>query len=335
MNDKKTTFIDLFAGIGGFRLGMEEAGFECVFSADSNKHAAAMYKENFGDEAFYDITKLNVDDIPDFDIMCGGFPCQPFSMAGQKLGFEDTRGTLFFDLCRIIEAKKPKALFLENVKNLTVHDSGKTFKLIIKTLEDLGYKVSYKLLDARNFNSPQSRERIVIIGVRDTEEKFDFESIITSKPKPIKDFLDKKRKDFDFLKATEYTLVPLKSRKTQPKSGLIFSGYRNKALRINGIRENTENLSRSHKQCNRIYSSEGSHPTLSSQESSGRYFILHNKRVRKLTIEECYRFMGFPENFKLIGAKSSQYNRIGNSICVGMVSAVAIALRSQKFPEVK
>lgn len=335
MIPEKPTFIDLFAGIGGFRLGMEKAGFKCVFSADINKHAAAMYKENFGEEAFCDITKLDVKDIPDFDVMCGGFPCQPFSRAGQTLGFEDTRGTLFFDLCRIIEAKQPKALFLENVKNLLVHDSGKTFKTIVKALEDLGYTVSYKLLDARNFNSPQSRERIVIIGIRNTEKPFNFEEIETIKQKSMISFLDKENAEFEYLYPSEYTLLPEKIRKTQTKSGLIFSGYRNKNMRIAGIKENTEHLSRSHKQCNRIYSSTGSHPTLSSQESSGRYFILHNKKVRKLTMKECYRFMGFPEDFKLIGGKNLLYNRIGNSICVGMVYAVSKVLYNKEFNTTK
>jgi len=331
--DKKQTqptFIDLFAGIGGFRLGMESAGFKCVYSSDSNPHAAQMYEENFGENSFGDVTQIDVDQLPDFDVMCAGFPCQPFSMAGQKLGFEDTRGTLFFDLCRILDAKKPKAFILENVKNLTLHDSGKTFKIIIASLEKLGYKVATKVLDARLFDSPQSRERIVIIGIRESEEAFDFDSLMVTQPKPMKEYLDKESEE-DYLDPIEYTLLPKDIVKVQPRSGLIFSGYRNKNMRIAGIRENTEHLSRAHKQPNRIYSSEGSHPTLSSQESSGRYFILHEGKVRKLSLKECYRFMGFPDNFKLIGAKGSLYNRIGNSICVGMVSSVAHQLKKQAF----
>lgn len=326
----KPKFIDLFAGIGGFRLGMTAAGFKGVFGADHNKHAALMYKENFGEEILRDITAIEAKTIPDFDVMCAGFPCQPFSLAGGQLGFLDkTRGTLFFDLCRIIQEKQPNVVFLENVKNLATHDKGNTLKVIIESLEKLGYTATYKVLNARDFGVPQSRERIIIVANR-KGIKFDFDKVKQVKPKSMERFLDKDSSSFEILAPEEYTLLSLPERKLQ-KSGLIFAGYRNKEMRGKGVRANSENLSRAHKQPNRIYSAEGTHPTLSSQETSGRYFILHNDQVRKLTLNECYKFMGFPKNFKKIGSKSDLYNRIGNSICVPMVKAVAQQIKEQLF----
>ena len=134
MSDKKMKFIDLFAGIGGFRLGMERAGFECVFSSEINEHACEMYSKNFGENPNNDITKTSAELIPDFDVLCAGFPCQSFSISGKQQGFYDTtRGTLFFDICRILESKKPKAFILENVANLEKHDKGRTLKVMLNS----------------------------------------------------------------------------------------------------------------------------------------------------------------------------------------------------------
>jgi DNA (cytosine-5)-methyltransferase 1 len=149
-------FIDLFCGIGGFRLGFERNGFECVFSSDFNAKAQDTYESNFGERPTGDITQVNPIDIPDFDVLLGGFPCQPFSISGRKLGFEDTRGTLFFDVCRIIEAKKPKVVVLENVKHLINHDKKKTISVILNALSNLGYNVSYKILNLKDLKSSQS-----------------------------------------------------------------------------------------------------------------------------------------------------------------------------------
>jgi DNA (cytosine-5)-methyltransferase 1 len=327
-NNDKIKFIDLFAGIGGFRVGLESAGFECVFSAEIDDHACEMYKENFGDNPKCDITKLDPKIIPDFDILCAGFPCQAFSISGKQKGFYDnTRGTLFFEICRILDQKKPKVFILENVQNLEKHDRGNTLRVMIYSLEKLGYTVSYKVLNAKDFGVPQNRERIVIVGNREGRV-FNFELLKKSPAKAIKYYLDKEG-DFEFLNPSEYTLID--NYKQQPKSGLIFIGYRNKKIRTVGVRPNTEHLSRVHKQPNRIYSAEGIHPTIASQETSGRYWILTNDRVRKLTLDECFRFMGFPKNFKKVGLKSKLYERIGNSICVKMVEAVAKEVYSQFF----
>lgn len=335
MTKPDLTFIDLFAGIGGFRLGMQANGFVCVYSSDNNKHASDMYNANFGEESFSDVTELKPESLKDFDVMCGGFPCQPFSSAGLKQGFSDTRGTLFFDMLRIMKEKKPKVVFLENVKNLTTHDKGKTFTVIIKNLEKLGYNVSTEVLNAKDFGVPQNRERIIIVGTLE-DKKFDFSKIKKVKPVKIADILEKKPDgEFVWLDPQEYTLLDSDKQKIQP-SGLIFAGYRNKNMRVTGVRPDTEHLSRVHKQPNRIYSDQGVHPTLSAQETAGRYYILTTKQdgskgVRKLTINESYLLFGFPKNFKKTGPVSQQYARIGNSICVPMVTAVAKEIKNQLF----
>ncbi len=320
-------FIDLFAGIGGFRQGFDKQGFECVFSSEMDKHAQDMYFKNFGEKPFGDITKIKEHEIPKFDILLAGFPCQPFSIAGDKKGFNDTRGTLFFDIARIIKYHCPKVVVLENVKHFKNHDKGRTLKTVLKTLNDLGYSTSWKLLNAKDFSVPQNRERTIIVGAKNNI-KFDFSRLKRLPSPKISDILELNRDDFEYLDKSEYTLI--KNPKTQ-LSGLIFAGYRNKKIRKNGVRENTEHLSRVHKQPNRVYSSEGTHPTLSSQESTGRYFIYHNGNVRKLTLLECYRLMGFPDNFKKIGTTSKQYNRVGNSIVVPMVIEIAKEVNNQLF----
>lgn len=328
MNNEQIKFIDLFAGIGGIRLAFEHEGFKCVFSSEINEHACKMYKANFNEDPYCDITKLDVTKIPDFDVLCAGFPCQAFSISGKQKGFyDDTRGTLFFDICRILEVKKPKAFLLENVKNLEKHDKGNTFRVMLEVLHKLGYSVQYRILNAKDFNTPQNRERIIIVGNR-IGKFFDFDKIKKTPVESMENFLDKTG-NFEFLEPSEYTIID--DYKRQPGSGLIFIGYRNKKMRTIGVRPGTEHLSRVHKQPNRIYSIKGIHPTIASQETSGRYFIYDGKKVRKLTINECYRFMGFPENFKKIGSKANLYERIGNSVCINMIEEVAKQIKLQIF----
>ncbi len=309
------TFTDLFAGIGGFRIPLQKLGGKCLFSSEYNYHARRAYELNFGEVPFGDITKLNIDLVPKHDILCAGFPCQPFSISGKMKGFEDTRGTLIYHVFEIIEKNRPKVIFLENVKHLVYHDNRRTLTTIVKHLEELGYIVSKKVLNASDFGLPQNRERIIIIGHEN--KRFDFSKVEKKRRPILKEFLDKDN-DFEYLEEP-YTL--LEQPRVQ-KSGLIFAGYRNKAIRKVGVREGTEHLSRVHKQPNRIYSAEGVHPTLPSQESSGRFWILHEGRVRKLTIQECYRIMGFPDTFILINNRSELYKQIGNSIAIPMVKAI-------------
>lgn len=327
--NKKPTFVDLFSGIGGFRLGFEQAGFECLLSSEINDSCREVYKTNFGDFPLGDITQIPLDIIPKHDVLTAGFPCQPFSICGKKKGFADIRGTLFFHICEIIDAKKPKVVLLENVKHLIHHDKGNTLNVIIGALEELGYLVDFKLLNANNFSVPQNRERIIIFATH--KKRFYFnQCYFKRQTKKLYDYLDTDGA-FEFLDKDEYTLIehPV----LQKQSGLIFVGYRNKSIWKTGIRENTEHLSRVHRQPNRIYSVLGTHPTLPSQESSGRFFIyLPDKNtVRKMTIKECYRIMGFPEYFKIHSSKAEAYKQIGNSVCIPMIKELATQIIKQQL----
>jgi DNA (cytosine-5)-methyltransferase 1 len=346
MVKKTVTFIDLFAGIGGFHYALHNQGANCVFASEWETNCRYTYEENFKkmspalfelhpsedsvDGLFTnnfagDITKVNPNSIVNHDILCGGFPCQPFSISGHKKGFNDTRGTLFFNVLEIIKAKQPRVVFLENVKHLIHHDGGNTLRVILEELEKVGYKTTWKLLNAKDFGLAQNRERIVIIGHKDKE--FDFSKIETKQHKTIRDVLDRQG-NFEYLDEKDYTILPKQLWKKQA-SGLIFCGYRNKAIRKAGTRPNTEHLSRVHKQPNRIYHINGTHPTLPSQESSGRFWIYDNKRVRKLTIDEAYKLQGFPSSFKKHTKLSAAYNQIGNSVAIPMIEAVYKQLKEQ------
>jgi len=320
-------FIDLFCGIGGIRLGMERAGFECVFSCDINNECKKTYNANFAEWPQGDIAEIAASSIPDFEVLCAGFPCQPFSISGRQKGFSDKRGILFFEICRIIKAKEPPIVFLENVKHLIHHDGGRTLGIILEQLSDLGYEVGWRLLNALDYGVPQNRERIIIIASK--SKAFNFNGMRFANRHMLLDFLDD-RGEFEFLAEKDYTLI--ENPRIQKQSGLCFAGYRNKSIRKAGVRPGTEHLSRTHKQPNRIYSVVGTHPTLPSQETSGRFWILQtDNKVRKLTINECFRIMGFPGDFIRPSSVGEQYKQIGNSVCVPMVHAVAEALREQYF----
>lgn len=327
------TFIDLFCGIGGFRIGFEKNKYKCVWSSDFNINCQSTYEKNFGERPFGDITKIKTSEIPNFDVLTAGFPCQPFSISGHHKGFEDTRGTLFFDICRIIKDKKPKVVVLENVKHFVNHNKKRTLKTVISALEDLGYFVSYKILNASDFGLPQNRERVFIIGSRNTF--FNFELIKKNKSNNLDYFLEK-NKEHNFLKENEYTILNDKFIKKQ-EFGLIFKGYRNKNGFKKGIRKNTKHLNRVHRQPNRIYSSSGYHPTLPSQESAGRFFIYDEKlkKVRKLTIDECYKIMGFPKNFKKHERLGEQYKQIGNSVAINVIKEISKQILEQKLMDDK
>ncbi len=324
----KNTFIDLFSGIGGFRLGLEKAGFRCVFSSEIDKHCRIAYKNNFGETPAGDITKIPLTDIPDHEILAGGFPCQSFSICGKRKGFADKRGDLFFRICEIIKFKQPKVIFLENVKYLMYHNGGATLDLMLSSLNDLGYHINFKILNSLHFGVPQNRERIIIIGAKKGYFNFNYLEYKLDFNIKLLDFLDKKG-TFEYLKKKEYTLIKSPTRKKD--SGLFFVGYRNKGIWKKGIRPNTKHLSRVHRQPNRIYSALGTHPTIPSQEPSGRFFVyIHEEqKVRKLTIKECYRIMGFPDNFKIYEKKQEAYKQVGNSICAPMVYRIAKQIKSQ------
>lgn len=235
---------------------------------------------------------------------------------------------MFFYICEIIAARKPPVVVLENVKHLVHHQQGKTLGTILYSLEDLGYLVDYRVLNAQNFGIPQNRERIIIIAT--LAKKFDFEALnFSASPSHIRDFLTLED-DFEYLSPQDYTLI---DNPTRQGSGLLFVGYRNKSIRKKGVRPNTEHLSRVHHQPNRIYSVDGIHPTIPSQETSGRFFVYipEANKVRKLTIQECYRLMGFPQDFEIHERLSEAYKQIGNSVCVPMIRELALQIKEQMF----
>jgi len=319
-------YVDLFAGIGGFRLALDSAGGKCVYSSEINPSCRDVYEENFGDMPSGDIKEVDENSVPDHEVLAGGFPCQAFSIAGNKKGFEDTRGTLFFDVLRIATAKKPKVIFLENVKNLVHHDGGKTLEVIRRSLEEQEYHFSWEVLNTVDFGLAQNRERTIIVACK--EKKFDFGKVKRKQKRTrISDILEANGQ-FEFLDPSEYTILDEKSMKEQ-KSGLIFAGYRNKPTRKTGVRLNTQHLSRVHKQPNRIYHVSGTHPTLASQETAGRFWIYDGNKVRKLTIKECYSLQGFPKNFLISPNKGNAYRQIGNSVGVPVIKAVAEEITRQ------
>lgn len=323
---ERFTFIDLFAGIGGFRLGLQRAGGRCVFSSEWDEYAQQTYLANFGEMPHGDITREEIKGkVPaGYDVLAAGFPCQPFSISGHMRGFEDTRGTLVYEVFDIAQRTKPRIVLLENVKHLKYHDKGHTLHAITESLRGLGYGVSWGVLNASDFGVPQNRERIIIVGIRGGGS-FDFSGLLGDGRKPtLRDFLESDG-PFEYLDEP-YTL--LTEIRRQP-SGLIFAGFRNKKLRKRGVLPGTEYLSRVHKQPNRIYDAEGVHPALPSQETSGRFWILVDGCVRKLTVAECYRIMGFPDGFCRVVPLAEQYREVGNSICVPMVAAIGQELLRQ------
>ncbi len=323
-HDPQFTFIDLFAGIGGFRIPLQEEGGKCLFSSEFNPNAQKVYSANYGEFPFGDITKVPLECIPQHDVLCAGFPCQPFSISGKMRGFEDTRGTLIYNVFRIIESKQPKVVFLENVKHLVHHDNGKTLQTILEGLDNLGYPhYQYKVLNASNFGVAQNRERIIIIAHK--EKDFDFNRLIKKPRVLLKEILDTDPANFEYLK-DPYTILD----EFRPQaSGLVFVGYRNKTMRKSGVRPGTEHLSRVHKQPNRIYSIEGVHPALPSQETSGRFWIYNGENVRKLTLNECYRLMGFPGTFIRDKSVTEQYRQAGNAVCVPMIREIIKQIKIQ------
>lgn len=305
----KFKFIDLFAGIGGIRLAFQNNGGKCIFTSEWDSYAKKTYEANFGEVPFGDITQISETEIPEHDILLGGFPCQPFSIAGvskknslgRQHGFLDkTQGTLFFDIARIIEHKKPKVFMLENVKNLVSHDKKKTFKVIIETLTELGYSVHYKVLDAKYY-VPQHRERIIIVGFNKSvfkgEETFTF-------PKPedaelaVRDILETKVEDKYTLSDKLWNYLQEYKKKHQAKGNGFGFGLTN----LNGV----------------------------SRTLSARYYkdgaeILipqKGKNPRRLTPRECARIQGFPDNFIIPVSNNQAYKQFGNSVATPLIQAV-------------
>lgn len=305
------SFIDLFAGIGGMRLAFESAGGHCVYSNEWNKYSQQTYFANFGEQPDGDITKVDADTIPNHDILVAGFPCQPFSIAGvskkqslgRATGFEDkTQGTLFFDICRILKVKRPKAFMLENVKNLKSHDRGRTFKVIAESLEELDYKIFHAVLDGQNY-VPQHRERILIVGFDrkryGDEVNFNFD-ITPAEPKPvIKNILEQ---EVD----KKYTLTD--------KLWTYLQNYAAKHRAAgNGFGYG-------------IADPDGVSRTLSARyyKDGSEILIGQNKmNPRRLTPRECARLQGFPDDFIIPVSDTQAYKQFGNSVVVPLMTNVA------------
>lgn len=308
-NLKDYTFIDLFAGLGGFRLALESLGAKCVYSNEWDKACKEVYSMNFGETPDDDITLVNEKDIPDHDILCAGFPCQAFSISGKQRGFDDSRGTLFFDVARIIKEKKPKIVFMENVKNFAKHDSGNTLETVKTIMEELGYNFYYKVLNSVDYGVPQKRERIYMVGFRKDlgDEMFSF-------PQPfelsrhVEDFLldENQLEDYLFTSRTDLQL-----------NGKEDDTYSNKPIRLGIFGKGGQG--------ERIYSTKGIAVTLSAYgggifAKTGGYMI--NGTPRKLHPRECARIMGFPDSYKIHPNRNQAYKQFGNSVVVDVLQLI-------------
>lgn len=343
-------FFDLFAGIGGFRLGMERAGHECVGSCEWDKHARETYKKNFGSYPEYNDAKdLHPQSLPYFDVLCAGFPCQAFSIAGKRMGFEDTRGTIFFEIARIAKEKRPPYLFLENVKGLLSHDKGRTFDTIISTLDEMGYDAEWQMLNSKYF-VPQNRERIFIVGhlrgerTRQVFPLGDYDQQTTKKIKRVGGYSQCSAVyDTDGLSPTisacthgyaignisvKACLTPDREEKRQ--MGRRFKEDGEPAFTVNtqdrhGVMIDTtmvymSNINANMKQ--RIQERTESW-TLGTGTDFG---IKEGIRIRRLTPKECERLQGFPDDWT-IGSDTQRYKQCGNAVTVDVVEYIAKELR--------
>lgn len=316
---QKYNFIDLFAGIGGFHLALESMGAECVFASEWDKYAAETYEKNFHLKPFGDITQIDEKNIPNHDILCGGFPCQAFSISGKQKGFEDTRGTLFFDIARIVNYHKPKVLFLENVKNLSKHDDGKTLKTIIKTLEELEYSVFTKVLNSSNFDLPQNRERVYIIAFHNTLNSKTFKfPVPPNNPICLENILENEPKNAKVIERNDIEIY-----KNYSVSNSLFSEIEllNKPIQIGKVNKGGQG--------ERIYHTLGHAITLSAYgggvgSKTGLYLV--NGKIRKLSPRECARVQGFPDNFVLNSSDIQTYKQFGNSVSVNVLQHILIEI---------
>lgn len=308
---KKLKFIDLFCGLGGFRIALEKQKCKCVFSSDIDEAVAKVYETNYGDYPSGDITKIDAKDIPDFDILCGGFPCQSFSIAGKRLGFDDARGTMFFEVARILKEKKPKAFMLENVKGLTNHDGGKTLQTILDILDELGYDVIYRVINSAEYGIPQSRERWYCVGVRkdlniNIKEKeneifpteqlllYSFDDVIDDE----NDYNDYVISNIAKANIEKYLF------KVKDKTSKYTLAYEIRPSRCQ-------------------FKSNGISPCLTAKMGTGGNNVpVVVELNRKLTEKECLKLMGYPDDYK-IGKGSQAYKQIGNSVVVPILSAIA------------
>ncbi len=313
------TFIDLFAGIGGFRIAGQNLGGKCVFSSEKDKFAKKTYEHNFGEVPFGDITKIREQDIPEHDVLCAGFPCQAFSIAGKRKGFKDeTRGTLFYDIARIIKEKQPKAFFLENVKGLTNHDKGRTLKTILKVLrDDLKYFVPEpQIINAKNFGVPQNRERIFIIGFRKDLNINEFEYPSSQKEKrTFAEIREEKEVSVKYYLSDTYknTLIEHKKRHAEKGNGFGFEIIKDNecanAVVVGGMgRERNIVIDCRLTDFTPVTKIKGS---------------VNKEYWRRMTPREWARLQGFPDNYEIPVSDAQAFKQFGNSVAVPAIQATA------------
>jgi DNA (cytosine-5)-methyltransferase 1 len=308
-------FIDLFAGIGGFHYALKSFGAECVFASEIDKKASETYYINHNIMPKGDITKIKESDIPKHDILCGGFPCQAFSISGKQKGFEDTRGTLFFDIARIANYHKPKILFLENVKNFARHDNGKTLKVVLNTLNEMNYNVHYKVLNTSKFGLPQNRERIFIIAFNNNFYKnTEFNFPVLNKISSLNDILEHNPTDGKIIERDDIEFY----KDYKPEKN-IFGEFDlpNKPIQIGKINKGGQG--------ERIYHPDGHAITLSAYgggvgAKTGLYKI--NGKIRKLSPRECARLQGYPESFIFPKSVSEAHKQFGNSVSINVLQYI-------------
>lgn len=294
-SDNRIKFIDLFAGIGGMRIAFERVGMECIFSSEFDKFAQQTYYENFNEVPSGDITNIPVEEIPSHDLLLAGFPCQPFSVAGKKGGFDDTRGTLFFNILEILDVKRPRAFLLENVYGLTFHDHGNTFRVILDSLNELGYNVKWKVLSAKDFGLPQNRKRIYIVGFLE-ENNFDFPSplgIETRVGNILESCVDNRYTISDEM--WDYC------QRRKEENELHDRGF------VYGMVTKDSEYTR----------------TLKARYYDEILLEQEGKNPRKLTPRECARLQGFPDSFKINVSMTQAYKQFGNSVSIPVVEAIA------------
>lgn len=307
------SFIDLFAGLGGFRIALESLGAYCVYSNEWDEPVQKVYTENFGETPQGDITQVDEKTIPNHDILCAGFPCQAFSISGKQRGFEDSRGTLFFDVARIVKEKKPKIVFMENVKNFATHDEGKTLAIVKATMRELGYQFHQKVLNAVDYGIPQNRERIYMVCFRN-----DLGVQYFKYPKPfeltrhVEDFLLKDEKMVEHLYVERLDTYYNDNEDDE---------YSNKSIRLGTINKGGQG--------ERIYSTKGIAITLSAYgggvfAKTGGYLI--GGKPRRLHPRECARIMGYPDSYKICKSANQAYKQFGNSVVIDVLQFIAVEI---------
>ncbi len=319
-------YIDLFAGIGGFHQAMNSFNGKCVFASEWDKEAAKTYFENYGIMPAGDITKIKEEDIPQHDMLCGGFPCQAFSISGKQKGFEDTRGTLFFDVARIVKYHKPKVLLLENVRNFEKHDEGKTLQTVIDTLDNLNYFVFYKVLNASDYGLPQNRERIFIVCFRKDLgiNSFKFPEPLNKKIS-LFDILEDNPSDAKIINRPDIVFT----KTFKPQMNLFGElDLPNRPIQIGYVNKGGQG--------ERIYSPYGHAITLSAYgggagAKTGLYYI--DGVIRKLSPRECARVQGFPDTFKITSSLTKSYKQFGNSVAVNVLKDIIDAIYTTRVFE--